>query len=102
MCSVKSNPVLSETWRLIVIKMTEIPNEPVAGIIEKLGLFEKANDWEQVVEGIINENLRKESFETPEKQINFIMGKAMTFLRGKIPGSSVNDVVVKKLQDNKK
>lgn len=84
---------LSEAWKLLVERMAEEPDMPVARIVEEVGLNESNEGWEQLVHDTVQSTGPDHDDQRLERRVRFYMGRVMDRLRGRVPAHEVVKVL---------
>ncbi len=91
--------IAKEAAETVLEEIARNPEEPVARIVEKLGLQRvTVEQAEAIVEEIVKANI-DEVKRRGAKAHSYIMGKAMEKLRGRIDGKIVADIVRRRIEE---
>ena len=94
--------IAKEAAERVLEEIARNPGEPVAKIVERLGLQRiTVEQAEAIVEEIVRANI-EEVKRRGVKAHSYIMGKAMERLRGRIDGRIVAEIVKKKIEELQK
>ncbi|MFZ8788881.1 MAG: Glu-tRNA(Gln) amidotransferase subunit GatE [Acidilobaceae archaeon] len=96
---IAKNVIAKEAAETVLEEIARNPGEPVAKIVEKLGLQRvTVEQAETIIEEIVKTNI-EEVKKRGVKAHSYIMGKAMEKLRGRIDGRIVADIVKRKVEE---
>jgi glutamyl-tRNA(Gln) amidotransferase subunit E len=86
-------PVLWEAWREITTAIAAAPQTPVAETVLSLELGEAPGDWKKTVGRALSAGGPDHDDGSAAKRLRFYMGRAMSSLRGRVPGREVSRAV---------
>lgn len=96
---IANGKVAKEAAESILVEVARNPEEPIARIVEKLGLQKiTVEEAERFVEEVIKANIDEVKTRGLKAQ-GLIMGKVMEKLRGRIDGRIVAEIVKRKLEE---
>jgi glutamyl-tRNA(Gln) amidotransferase subunit E len=99
---IAKNVIAKEAAERVLEEIARNPGEPVAKIVERLGLQRiTVEQAEAIVEEIVRANI-EEVKRRGVKAHSYIMGKAMERLRGRIDGKIVAEIVKRKIEELQK
>jgi glutamyl-tRNA(Gln) amidotransferase subunit E len=99
---IAKNVIAKEAAEKVLEEIARNPGEPVAKIVERLGLQRiTVEQAEAIVEEIVRANI-EEVKRRGVKAHSYIMGKAMERLRGRIDGKIVAEIVKRKIEELQK
>jgi len=91
-------PVSREAWRVLATAMTMNPGRGLPEIVRELGIGEPPAGWQETVGELVRTARPEHPDGTADQRRRYLMGRAMATLRGRVPATTVAEVIAREME----
>ena len=96
--NIQENSTLSEVWKFVTTQSARRPDHSVKDIIEKNKLGTVPEEWKIELRDLIRNQEPDHATGEPQQRYRFLMGLAMSKLRGRVPAKTVSKTLIEEMQ----
>jgi len=91
-------PVAREAWRTLATALTMNPDRTLSEIARELRIGEAPAGWQEELVELVRTARPRHSDGTADQRRRYLMGRAMVTLRGRVPASTVAEVIAREME----
>ncbi len=97
--AMNQHPALVDAWDSLTTQLTREKAVRVADIVAKYRFCEAPDNWQSEVQTLVQSRLPVRPDDTASRRFRFLMGLAMSTLRGRVPATQVSAVIHQAMED---